>query len=305
MTTAFVLSGAGNRGPLEVGALRALLNAGIRPDFIVGTSAGAINAVFLAAHGADDPTVTDRMAELWMQATSDTVYPGNLFSIAWRFVSKAESLFKSDGMRGLIQGALPTGVTTFGQLKVPLYTTATDLTTSRLFLFGDDPSASPVTAALASASVPVVHPPVDYNGLQLVDGGVVANLPASIAMDKGADVIYAINAGYGGGTANAADGVLAVIGLTLTTVIAQNFLVDMARADADDRVDLHHIHVEGFRELSFRDFSKTREMVKFGHEKAEAYLAAPAPRDLAPAGAPMPTGAQVGGAREIIPPYLR
>ena len=41
---AFVLSGAGNRGPLQVGAVRALLNQGIRPDLIVGTSAGAINA---------------------------------------------------------------------------------------------------------------------------------------------------------------------------------------------------------------------------------------------------------------------
>lgn len=41
---AFVLSGAGNRGPLEVGALRALLEQGIVPDLMVGTSAGAINA---------------------------------------------------------------------------------------------------------------------------------------------------------------------------------------------------------------------------------------------------------------------
>ena len=49
---AFVLSGAGNRGPLEVGALRALIEAGHQPDILVGTSAGAINASYVAAWGA-------------------------------------------------------------------------------------------------------------------------------------------------------------------------------------------------------------------------------------------------------------
>jgi NTE family protein len=305
MTTAFVFSGAGNRGPLEVGALRVLLNHGIKPDLIVGTSAGAINAVYLAAHGADDPAVTDRMAALWMQATEKTVYPGNLFSIGWRLINKQESLYNSDGMRALIQGALPSGVTKFGDLRIPLFTTATDLISSRLFLFGEDPAASLVIAALASASVPVVHPPVSYNGLQLVDGGVVANLPASIAMNHGATEIYALNAGYGGGKVEAADGVLEVIGHTISTFIAQNFLVDMARAEADPTVNLHHIHLESFRDLSFRDFSKTREMVQFGMERAEAYLANPAPRDLPPMDAPAPEGEKVGEAREILLPYQR
>nr|HMN29444.1 patatin-like phospholipase family protein [Caldilineaceae bacterium] len=201
MTTAFVLSGAGNRGPLEVGALSALLEKGIRPDLIVGTSAGAINALYLAAHGADDPAITDQMAALWRQADADSIYPGNPVSVAWRFATRADSLYSSDGIRRLIVSALPPGVTMFGQLKIPLYTTATDLISSRLFLFGDDPSAPLVIAALASASVPVIHPPVIYNELQLVDGGVVANVPASVAMNKGATEIYAINAGYGGAKA--------------------------------------------------------------------------------------------------------
>jgi NTE family protein len=305
MTTAFVFSGAGNRGPLEVGALRVLLNHGIKPDLIVGTSAGAINALYLAAHGADNPAVTDQMVALWMQATSEMVYPGNLFSVAWRFINKQESLFSSDGMRGLIQRALPAGVSKFGDLRIPLFTTATDLVTRRLFLFGEDPAASLVIAALASASVPVVHPPVMYHDLQLVDGGVVANLPASIAMNHGATEIYALNAGYGGSRVRPADGVLEVIGHTISTFIAQNFLADMARAEADPGVNLHHIHLESFQNLSFRDFSKTREMVQYGMERAEAYLAAPAPRDLAPQGAPAAPGAKVGEAREILPPFER
>lgn len=49
---AFVLSGGGSRGALQVGALQVLLEAGVRPDLLVGASAGVVNAAYLAA----DPT---------------------------------------------------------------------------------------------------------------------------------------------------------------------------------------------------------------------------------------------------------
>jgi NTE family protein len=50
---AFVLGGGGARGALQVGALRALLESGLRPDLLVGTSIGAVNAVVLALSGLD------------------------------------------------------------------------------------------------------------------------------------------------------------------------------------------------------------------------------------------------------------
>ncbi|MEO7703420.1 MAG: patatin-like phospholipase family protein [Thermoflexales bacterium] len=62
----FVLSGGGNRGPLEVGALRALLERGIQPEMIVGSSAGALNGAMLASN----PTLemTHQMRQLWIRA---------------------------------------------------------------------------------------------------------------------------------------------------------------------------------------------------------------------------------------------
>ena len=85
-TIAFVLSGGGNRGPLEVGALRALLEAGIRPNFIVGTSAGAINAAFIAARGFTHNSI-QALQKKWLEVDAKTVYPGNMFTIAWRVLS--------------------------------------------------------------------------------------------------------------------------------------------------------------------------------------------------------------------------
>ena len=194
MTTAFVLSGGGNRGPVEVGALQSLLEHDIRPDFIVGTSAGSINSVFLASRGAD-LTAIPALSAAWHKATASVAYPGGALSAMWRVVRGRNSLFSSDGLRGLIQDNLPPGVITFGDLRCPLYTTATDLRSRRLYLFGEDRSAPLVEAVLASASMPGIHPPVPYHDLQLVDGGIIATTPVGIAIEKGANVIYALNLG--------------------------------------------------------------------------------------------------------------
>jgi NTE family protein len=216
VTTAFVLSGGGNRGPLEVGALRSLLEHGIVPDFFVGTSAGSINSAFMAAWGPHIKT-TSRLATAWHSASKAVVYGGNVFGIAWRLIRGADSLFASDGMRRLVREHLPPDVSTFGQLRRPCYITAVDLRSGRLYLFGEDPSAPLVDAVVASSSVPAIHPPVNYGGLQLVDGGLVASTPAGIAMDKGATVIYAINLGPGEDMQPPARGVLNILSAPSTS----------------------------------------------------------------------------------------
>ena len=303
---AFVLSGAGNRGPLEVGALQALLEKGIVPDLVVGTSAGAINVAYLAAHGATQATVT-AMGKLWSDVTTDTIYPENVLEIVWRLRSRSPSLYSNSGMRALLEGALPK---TFKECQLPLFLTSTDLTTHRLFMWGNDVSAPLVDAVLASASVPGIHPPVTYKDLALVDGGVVANVAASVAIDQKATTIYVINAGYGGGKVAAPKGVLNVLGLTLSTMLSQSLLQDIDRAKQDPNVDLYHIHLPQFSDISFRDFRKGDEMIAAGYASTKAYLAAPPPAFVpAPAGAPAPAaspyGESVGGAQEYIPPYDR
>ena len=68
---AFVLSGGAARGALQVGALRALLEANIRPDMLVGTSVGAISAAYLAVHGVKLASV-ESLAQAWHDAASGT-----------------------------------------------------------------------------------------------------------------------------------------------------------------------------------------------------------------------------------------
>lgn len=302
---AFVLSGAGNRGPLQVGALRALLEQGIRPDLLVGTSAGAINALFLAAHGLDAPHVTEQMATMWSTVTATTIYPGNLFQIGWRLWNKEESLYPSTGVRKMLEAAMPPGVATFADLKCPLFVTTTDLTSLQLFLFGEDPSAPLIDAVLASATVPVIHPPLLYQGLQLVDGSTVANVAAGVAMDQGATELYVINAGYDDRKQPPVDGIVELLTRLLATVMTQTLLIDLDRATKDTAVDLHPIQVIFSQRVSFRDFSKTDAMVQEGYAQTKRYLTTPQPRTVAPAGRQSIYGEAVGAAREYIPPYRR
>lgn len=80
---AFVLSGGGARGALQVGALRALLEAGFRPDLLVGTSIGAANAAFLAVNGVSLQTV-DALSQTWRDAAAADLMPANYLWLTLR-----------------------------------------------------------------------------------------------------------------------------------------------------------------------------------------------------------------------------
>ena len=142
-----------------------------------------------------------------------------------------------------------------------------DLRGKRLFLFGEDPASSVLDGMMASSVIPVLQPPLEYHGLQLVDGGVLAEVPCSVAMDKGATTIYAINVGGGEEVLEPAHGIFNIFMRTLQTWLVESFFVDLQRADADPRIDLHHIQITALNDLSFNDFSKTEE--QFVSRKAD------------------------------------
>lgn len=184
--TAFVLSGGANQGVMQVGMLRALLERGIRPDVVIGTSAGAMNAAVVAT----SPTLEkiDRLADMWCSLDGETIFPGGALRRAWNILRRDNHLVPNRGLADVIERA--ECAPTFAELELPLRIVTTDLDTGDEILIVSGPVAP---ALLASAALPGIFPPVDLNGHRLVDGAVVNLVPISHALAGPIDRIFVLD----------------------------------------------------------------------------------------------------------------
>lgn len=272
---AFALSGGGNRGPIQVGAMRALFERGIVPEMLVGTSAGALNATYIAANPTRE--TNEELARLWLSTRAQDIFPKPRFIMILRAAFFGNGLDDNQARRRTYQRYLPPGVSTFGNLKAKLYLTAADLQTGRLYLYGDDPGAPLINGALASSALPVVWDPEMMNGHQFVDGGVIANVPISIAMDRGATEVYALDLQRAGPFPQK-KGVIAIALHTIGVQTYQQVLRDIQRAIDSHSITLHHIALgDIFPDVDLQDFSHTAEMIDQGYARMKLYLDNPTP----------------------------
>ncbi|MBK9711090.1 MAG: patatin-like phospholipase family protein [Kouleothrix sp.] len=277
---AFVLSGGGNRGALQAGALKALLERGIRPDLIVGTSVGALNGVALAA----DPTAAGarRLAAGWAQVRRADVFPGNPLTAGWRILTGQGSLHGQGSFARFVLSTLPPDVRRFKDLQIPCIVTATSLATGQLRLFGADPAEPLLDAILASTAIPPFFPPYRYRDEWLVDGAVVANLPLSHAIVRGARTIYTLEI-VDEMTAGGKYGLLHTLVSSLNAMLSRQHEQERRTvALAHQRgVTVHDIRLTVGQNLTYNDFSRGAALVEAGERSALDYLSAlPAPRPL-------------------------
>ncbi|SEJ50674.1 patatin-like phospholipase family protein [Demequina mangrovi] len=189
MTVAFVLGGGGVRGATEVGMLRALLEAGIAPELVVGTSIGAINGAAVA----QDPTldVVERLEHAWASPTANAVYGESIYRQMRRLAQSRTHLNDPDALRGLIAQMLGAD-TRFEDLAVPLAVCAASIERASEHWFDTGPV---VDAVLASASVPAALPPMRIGDEHFIDGGMVNSIPLGEAVARGATTIYVLQVG--------------------------------------------------------------------------------------------------------------
>ena len=102
MTTAFVLSGGGSLGAVQVGMLRALAERGITPDLLVGTSAGALNAVFVSAHGTSADSL-DLLTSTWTALRRDDIFPVRVPQVMLALAGARDSLCDDRGLERLVR----------------------------------------------------------------------------------------------------------------------------------------------------------------------------------------------------------
>jgi NTE family protein len=222
MSVAFVLSGGASLGAVQVGMLRALIERDIRPDVVVATSVGAVNGAFLASHG---PTMDslDELGDLWRGARRGDVFPLEPLTGLLGFVGLRRNLVRGGALRRLVARNLLHE--RLEELPIPLHVVACDVLTGGEVLLS---RGSLVEAILASAAIPGVLPPVEWNDRLLIDGGVVNNTPISHAVALGADHIYVLQTGGPCALTAPPRGALAMLIHATELMVAQRFTGELA-----------------------------------------------------------------------------
>jgi NTE family protein len=210
-TIALALGGGGLRGYAHVGVLRALEEAGIRPDIVVGTSAGALVGAAYASGLTPDE----------IEAAAFTVKVSSL--IDWTLSSSG--LMRGDHLASWVDKM--TAGTPIERFPVRFGAVATDLQSGRAVLIDRGSAGS---AIRASAAVPGVTVPVAYNAGHLVDGGVASLVPVRFARAMGADIVIAVDI-YCNGPRAEGVGVTKVMSRVMQTQSCLIATPEMAEAD--------------------------------------------------------------------------
>jgi NTE family protein len=186
--TAFVLLGGTIVGATQVGMLYALLEAGIRPNLVIGSSAGALNGAHLAGDASLEGV--ERLAAFWDSIGRRDLLPIELRAILGGVVGRRDHLCDPLALRTLILRA-EIGFGRIEEAPIRFVPTATDLATGEGVALSE---GDVVDALMASASTPGLFPPVDIGGRMLTDGGVVADHPLTEAEAQGATTIFVLPA---------------------------------------------------------------------------------------------------------------
>jgi NTE family protein len=168
------LGGGAARGFAHIGVIQVLEENGIRPELVVGTSAGSLVAALCAAgkSGTELATLALTMDE---GAITDWAFP-------------TRGLIRGEALARYVRDQ--TGGRTIEQLRVPLGIVATDLDSGAAILFQRGDTGS---AVRASSAVPAVFQPVKIGTREYVDGGLVSPVPVRFARQMGAELVIAVD----------------------------------------------------------------------------------------------------------------
>jgi NTE family protein len=270
---AIVMSGAANFGAMQAGALEVILGRGFHPELVVGSSAGALNAIYLAA----DPTPerVTLLQEMWRAAGPDQVGVPKPFIALRRLVQQKDGLIDSTRLASFLTERLPAGIETFAELEalsgIKTYACAVELETGAMRVFGDQGTDRLVDGAMASSAVPPYFPPWKVEKRRYLDGGIYAKLPLCVAIERGATQIVALDVSYPMGRAENAQGVMGVSGYSLSLMIQAQAEFELAWARLTG-VSLRVITLEAPGEVQFWDYTQADDLISRGREIAEVEL---------------------------------
>lgn len=265
---AFVLGGGGVLGATQVGMLRALVEAEIRPDLILGTSVGAVNGAVIAA----DPSATGVavLTDLWQSMSESGIFSDNVLARATNLAKHRTHLYSPAPFRKQLRAHLPA---TFASLQVPFQCVAASIEQAgaRWFSAGDLPEA-----VLASCAVPGLLPPVQIDGEHFLDGGLVHSIPVGRALALGATEIYVLHVGRIEQPLEPPRSLWDVCLVSFELARRHRFVEEMAGLPADVRAHVLPSGEENMPLISmrYRGAARVATRIERGYQSTAAYLSA-------------------------------
>jgi NTE family protein len=269
---AFVLSGGANYGAQQVGALEVLLEHGLQPDMLVGVSAGALNAAWVAAH----PTVDgmQELARVWREEVAVAIPQVGLLTTLFRLIGGKDSLLSNDSLLQLLRRWLFTE-SAFGEFTRPrLYMVATNFDTGALRVFGDDPNDRLLDGLMTSTAMPPFYPPWEVDGVPYLDGGVISHLPLQAAIARGADEIFALHNGreYLSSVGPVQRTVLSIGAYAISLLVERQARLEIELVQSNRAVRLHLINLHTDDDPGLWNFTRAAGLIAAGRQTAEDYL---------------------------------
>lgn len=185
-----VLQGGGGNGAYEVGAVQVLAQAGIRWDFLAGTSVGAINVGHLAQYKKEDQGVAaETLVELWEGISNDRVYKKWYGGWLWLLPALWKTgIYTTQPLRELLESQYDPQLVKESGVEVSV--SAVNLNTGTRREWREDDMS--VSALMASCAFPLAFPPEIIDGHAFTDDGIRETTPLSRAIDAGCTEIYVV-----------------------------------------------------------------------------------------------------------------
>jgi len=262
---AFVLGGGGGRGALQVGALRALLEAGYKPDMLVGTSAGAINAAYLALRGIDLNGIA-ALESAWLEAAKLNLYPSNYLWLSVRTLfNRPTPTVYNRVMEFFISQGITQELRFKGIRGVQLYLVAADLNSGLPMIFGQNPEDSILEGLLASTALPPWVTPIQRPGQLLIDGGAISNLPIEPALSQGATDIIALDIRDFRDVTPEMQGFGPFLAKLIGTVENRQVEMELELAAAR-RIRVRRVHLQWIDPVPLWDFTHCADLIQHGYQ---------------------------------------
>jgi NTE family protein len=247
---ALVLGGGAARGFAHVGVIRALEQEKIPIDLVVGTSVGSlIGAIYAADLDSFD-----------LEWTAFRLQEDDIFDYGVLTAVLGMGLARGDKLEEFVKSRVK--VANIEDLKIPFAAVATDLNWGTEVVLDRGPVAR---AVRASSAIPGVFQPVQHMGKLLVDGGVVDNIPVSVARAKGADIVVAVDIGESVGNTHITN--LVDVMIQATNIM---FALNAARAKKDADV----VIAPAVGDVGMLDFTQKRRCMQAGIEAARTAVPA-------------------------------